>query len=127
MKLTVHKNNLSKNVKIFLRSAGYTHIFDRKTGKESFAIRLSRDHYPRLHMYVLEASDTYTFNLHLDQKKPSYSGQRAHSAEYDSPSVAQEINRLKSVIHADLISQKPQEEKKEKTTFIKKIINLFRK
>lgn len=128
MKLTVSRNKLTQSAKSFLQSSGYAHIYDRKTRKDSYAIRLGRDHYPRLHMYVLEDPDNIIFNLHLDQKKPSYQGQTAHSAEYDAPQVKQEINRLKDIIIDSLNqvrSNTPAKEEK-KTGLFTKILNLFK-
>jgi len=96
MKLIITKNKIS-NAENFLRKAGYGFIHDRQSNKESFVRRLSNYHYPRLHMYVNETNEKITFNLHLDQKKASYQGSKMHSAEYDSPLVEKEINRLKNL------------------------------
>jgi hypothetical protein len=49
-------------------------------------------------MYVEEDGDNYSFNLHLDQKQPSYSGSRAHSGEYDGELVESEMERLKAYL-----------------------------
>ena len=50
----------------------------------------------------------YSFNLHLDQKKPSYFGHRslgegrlkghAHSGDYDGPVVEGEAERIKDLL-----------------------------
>jgi len=37
------------------------------------------------------------FNLHLDQKQPSYAGAHAHNAEYEGEIVEREIERLKQL------------------------------
>ncbi|MFA5643906.1 MAG: hypothetical protein WC928_00045 [Patescibacteria group bacterium] len=97
MKLKASKNEVG-NYKVFLRRAGYALIFDRRQGVESFVRRLGEGYYPRLHLYAEESGDYYFFNLHLDQKKASYSGFARHSAEYDNDIVSQEINRLKAIL-----------------------------
>jgi hypothetical protein len=78
-----------------LRKASYFMINDRLSGKTSYVRRLSNSQfYPRFHLYVTETETDYKFDLHLDQKKPSYQGSRAHSGEYDEPIVEQEKNRI---------------------------------
>jgi hypothetical protein len=52
--------------------------------------------YPKFHLYVKSRGNELTFNLHLDQKKPSYSGTSAHAGEYDSPVVQEELQRIKN-------------------------------
>lgn len=98
MKLILNKNQLNMAPEQFLRKAGYAYIRDRKTGLDSFARRLGAGFYPRLHMYVGEQGDNLIFNLHLDQKQPSYSGARAHNAEYNGEVVGEEIERLEKLI-----------------------------
>jgi len=108
MKLSVKKTQLSEAPAIWLRRAGYTYIVDRSEDKESFVRRLSRDFYPRFHMYIEEkkdertAEDMVTFNLHLDQKRPGYAGQSRHNAEYDGEVVEREMKRLESLITPDI-------------------------
>lgn len=84
------------------RHCGYTHIVDHQTGQESYAFRLSRDFYPRFHLYleekIEEGEKIVVFNLHLDQKKASYEGQTRHSAEYDGELVEGEVKRLKALV-----------------------------
>lgn len=81
-----------------MRRAGYGFIIDRKTGNETFVRNLGREHYPRFHMYIKEDEEKIKFSLHLDQKKTSYAGTRAHNAEYDTPIVKQEVERLKNML-----------------------------
>ncbi|MFH1427077.1 MAG: hypothetical protein ABIG60_00925, partial [Patescibacteria group bacterium] len=78
--------------------AGYAYIQDRQTGKDSFVRRLGSNFYPRFHMYLEEEADKIIFNLHLDQKKPSYAGTHAHNAEYDGEVVEREIARLQELL-----------------------------
>jgi len=102
MKLKLYKKQLSTAPEIFLtRIAGYIIIHNRHTGEDSFARPLTRNHYPRLHMYVMnEGDDKLIFHLHLDQKEPSYQGSSAHSAEYDGEVVENEMRRLISLIQS---------------------------
>jgi len=109
MKLTVSKKQLSEAPAIWLRRAGYVFIPEREDGGESFARRLSRDFYPRFHIYFTEAKDAggadlVTFNLHLDQKKPGYAGYNRHNAEYDGEVVEQELARLKTFLLPDFFA-----------------------
>ena len=99
MKLIVNKNQLKESPANFLRQAGYGYIQDRRSGQDSFARRLGSGFYPRLHMYAEESGDNIIFNLHLDQKQPSYPGAHAHNAEYDGEVVEQEIQRLKQLLN----------------------------
>ncbi|OGF28050.1 hypothetical protein A2331_03005 [Candidatus Falkowbacteria bacterium RIFOXYB2_FULL_34_18] len=106
MKLIINKNQINENPEQFLRRAGYGFIQDRRSGNESFVRRLTRDFYPRLHMYVDKKDTEVIFNLHLDQKQASYAGAHMHNAEYDGEIVEREIERLKILINsaADKIS-----------------------
>lgn len=98
MKLKILKSSLKLNPFQFLRGAGYTYIEDRRTGNSSYARPFGNGHYPRFHLYLVEESDNLVFNLHLDQKQASYSGQTMHSGEYDGELVEGEINRLRSLL-----------------------------
>lgn len=106
MKLSLNKKQLTAAVPLWLREAGYTYIEDRNNGQSSYVRRLTRDFYPRFHLYFQEESETsglelIIFNLHLDQKKPGYVGYNRHNAEYDGELVEAEINRLKSLALPD--------------------------
>ncbi len=101
MKLKLTSTQLGGNpASQWLRRAGYVFIVDHQSGQESFARRLGRDLYPRLHLYVQETpgSDIIFFNLHLDQKKASYEGQTRHSGEYEGELVEAEVARLQSLL-----------------------------
>jgi len=73
-----------------MRKAGY-HAFNQSFVKEIGELR-----YPRFHAYL---KDNYLV-LHLDQKKPSYKGSKAHNAEYDSELVKKEAQRLKQCLNS---------------------------
>ena len=99
MKIIIRKKQLLEAPEIWLRHAGYVFIPEREDGERSFARRLSRDFYPRFHIYFLEQADSngeifITFNLHLDKKRPGYEGQSRHNAEYDGEVVENEAKRL---------------------------------
>lgn len=98
MKLIIDKNQLNEAPEIFLRHAGYGFIYDRRSGQSSFVRRLGGGFYPRFHMYIEENDKQVIFNLHLDQKQPSYAGAHAHNAEYEGEVVEQEIQRLKQLV-----------------------------
>lgn len=93
MKLRYEKT-MVHNPTLLLRKAGYVPFTDPKTGKESFTLRLQSGFYPRFHLYVKEDGDAYIFDLHLDQKQPSYGGSHMHNGEYDGPVVEAEIGRI---------------------------------
>ena len=95
-------SNFKENPKVFLRHCGYHEFYDYKTGKASFVRRLGRHVYPHFHIYIEEEDDRLIFNLHLDQKKPSYAGSSAHSGEYDGELVEKEAERIKSGINGNL-------------------------
>ncbi len=97
MKLKVPKDKLDITPEQFLRRAGYVFIQNR-SGKESFVRRLGRNFYPRFHIYIEKNKDYIVFSLHLDQKRPIYSGAHAHSAEYDGKVVEAEIERLRNLM-----------------------------
>jgi hypothetical protein len=99
MKIIINKKYLSEQPEQFIRSkASYAHIHSHHTGHDSYVRRLTRDYYPRLHMYIKLEGDQVIFDLHLDQKKVSYKGSHAHNAEYDGDIVEREINRIKGLI-----------------------------
>lgn len=88
--------NFKQNPAVFMRSCGYA--FDRSENNElSFAKRVSNGDFPRYHTYIYLDQDALVINLHVDQKKPSYTGSHAHAGEYDGPLVEKEIERLRSI------------------------------
>lgn len=73
---------------------GYHQLADPHSHEISYVRRLSGWHYPRFHLYVSERHGGYVFNLHLDQKKPSYQGTHMHAGQYDGEQIEEEIKRL---------------------------------
>lgn len=74
-----------------MQKAGYHFFRDPRTNNESYVMRITRNFYPRYHVYI----ENNVLDLHIDMKKASYEGSRAHSGEYDGPKVEEEIERLK--------------------------------
>jgi len=87
-----YNGELEYNLKVTLNRLGY------HAQTKSYVRRLSRSSYPRFHLYVKERENGLEFNLHLDEKRPSYEGQTAHSGQYDSELVHQEMERIKGVL-----------------------------
>ena len=83
-----------------LRKAGYSYFKDPQSGEESFVVRLTSEFYPRFHLYVENSGNQVVFNLHLDQKKPSYGNEKMHSGEYDGPTVEKELRRIDSWVRS---------------------------
>ncbi len=97
MKFSV-ENKTRENSPTLLRRIGYRFLgIDQKTGQMSFTRPLEQNPYPRFHLYSKEQekTDKLYFTLHLDQKKPSYKGVPAHSAEYEGEFLEKEKERIK--------------------------------
>lgn len=92
MKFSVSKNKLKENLYSFMRKCQYQPLQD------SYVRSLSTSDFPRFHLYIEIREKEYIFNLHLDQKKPSYGKEKAHSGEYEGEVVEQEIERIKKTI-----------------------------
>jgi hypothetical protein len=65
---------------------------------DSFIRRLGTGLYPRFHAYLKKDQGRLMIELHLDQKKVSYEGQKAHSGEYDGELLIQEKIRIQQFI-----------------------------
>ncbi len=116
MKLVIEKENLKDNIEQFLSRNGYIYIYDRHREVGSFSQPLSRNHYPRLHLYVDNNENEVILNLHLDQKQASYKGAHMHNAEYDGEVVTAEMLRLKKLLGGEIqdsFSKKNKTKKKE--------------
>jgi len=95
MKFTIE---IKENITDIIRRCGY-HLAKGKGNKLVFARRLGGTKYPQFHLYTKKADGKYFLNLHLDQKKPSYPGVRAHSAEYGGEIIAEEAERIKKIVN----------------------------
>jgi hypothetical protein len=98
MKLTISKPELDSTPGLWLKQAGYRYHSGEREKNENYVRRLGSGDFPRLHIYIKEKDEEIVFNLHLDQKKPSYPGACAHNAEYNGEIVEAEIERLKKLI-----------------------------
>jgi hypothetical protein len=92
MKINIQKKELKENLYSFMRKCGYAPFH------ESYTRVLSSSGYPRFHLYINENDDQYILNLHLDQKRPSYGKETAHSGEYDGNVVEDEARRIEDLI-----------------------------
>ncbi len=87
-----------------MRVIGYRPAFFQKEGEFSIVRQIGRNDYPRFHLYIKANSlaqgglPGYIFNLHLDQKKPSYEGVKGHSGDYDGDVVEAEAERIKNLV-----------------------------
>ena len=85
-----------------MREIGYISTgTDERNGQMSFVNPVGgagRYGYPRFHIYLVVKGNDMFFDLHLDQKKPSYKGTTAHSGEYDGETVAKEAKRIKQIL-----------------------------
>lgn len=103
MKLIVKRDQLEFPPEMWLRRAGYAFLPGRGDSQPSFARRLTRDFYPRYHIYFTTqlsqaGEELVIFNLHLDQKRPGYTGYNRHNAEYEGEAVERELERLKTFL-----------------------------
>ncbi len=94
MRFKITKTNA--NIIDLIRRCGYS--YRGRQGEEMvFIRRAGLSEYPRFHIYVKE-EDSFILNLHLDQKRASYSGSRAHSGEHEGELTEKEIARVKGII-----------------------------
>lgn len=98
MQITVE--NPKENIVNYLRKCGYH--FERhhaETDEVSAARDLGVGGFPRFHCYAkYDENKNIVINLHLDQKRPSYKGTRAHGGEYSGKIVEDEAERIKHVL-----------------------------
>ncbi|MBI4599566.1 hypothetical protein HY732_01445 [Candidatus Uhrbacteria bacterium] len=88
---------LSSNPLIVMRRLGYAPYSNRQ-GESSYVRRMTGYEFPRFHLYIQDVGTAVmTCSLHIDQKAPVIRGAHAHAGEYDSPQVAQEVDRLQGV------------------------------
>ncbi len=95
MKIKFTREKLAENPVTFIRHCGYGEYYDRRAHKVSYMKRARMtDMFPRYHVYIEENTDGVTFDLHLDQKRPSYEGSSMHSGEYTGSAVEREAKRI---------------------------------
>ena len=66
--------------------------------ENQFIRPLERSGYPRFHLYLKINKDEVVFDLHLDQKRPTYKGSPAHAGEYEGKVVENEAERIKQIL-----------------------------
>jgi len=89
------------NILTLIRYLGY-HPLPSRDGEFNCVKSLSGLAYPRFHLYIKENNQNWVFNLHLDQKKPSYAGAAAHSGEYDGELIEREIARIQNQLESGI-------------------------
>lgn len=96
MRFIIHKKR--ENMISLGRKIGYILLRTSPENEFNFIRQIHGNNYPRFHLYIIEDGEKYIFNLHLDQKKPSYEGSRAHSGEHDGEAVEKEAERIKTLL-----------------------------
>lgn len=95
MEFKISKSQISENIDSAMKIAGYHKISaNKQSSQSSFVKLLSQSGYPRFHIYLKEVKTNYFFNLHIDQKKPVYTGAKAHQADYEGKVVSEEAERI---------------------------------
>lgn len=81
------------------RKIGYRPMGVSTDNEYNLVRPLAGRNYPRFHIYIRKDGEgVFKFNLHLDQKQPSYQGSSAHSGEYEGDIIEQEAKRIKRAI-----------------------------
>lgn len=93
MKIPINKTDLRENINAFMRRCGYAPFHD------SYVRQMGTGGYPRFHIYIDDKEKEYVLNLHLDQKRPSYGKETAHSGEYEGGPVESEAGRIEDVLY----------------------------
>jgi hypothetical protein len=96
MKFSLNKGLTKENVYNLMRKIGYRFQERNESKSELIFVRpLEGNSYPRFHLYLKSENGNLIFNLHLDQKRPTYKGAAAHAAEYEGEIVEKELERIK--------------------------------
>ncbi len=90
--------NINDSIVNIARRIGYVIIDSKEYNEYNMVRKLTYQNYPRFHIYLKQAGDKLIFNLHLDQKQPSYKGSHAHSGEYEGQIVEDEADRIKQLL-----------------------------
>jgi len=89
--------NPNENILSLVRRLGYR-VNSGKSREFNCVKPIQGSDYPRFHLFIEEDKDKFIFKLHLDQKKPSYSGSSAHSGEYEGRVVEEEAERIQKIV-----------------------------
>jgi len=111
------------DLRTLLRRCGYHEFNNYQSGAASYVRRLTKDFYPRFHIYIDSRDNQDVINLHLDQKKPSYAGAHAHSGEYDSEVIVSEADRIKGQFKNQIDNQLAQSKPEPKKGFFAKFFS----
>ncbi len=98
--------NLSgKTLYTSMRKAGYAPAYSANPSEFAFQRFLAGRPYPKFHIYCVLSQEkkSMELNLHLDQKRPSYTGSHAHNAEHDGPLLESEAARILAISEASRI------------------------
>lgn len=90
--------NVDRSINNLTRTIGYQPAYFQKKGEFSLILRLTKEDYPRFHLYVKQEAQNFIFNLHLDQKKPSYNSSHAHNGEHNGEIIEAETERIRSLL-----------------------------
>lgn len=102
MELKFSKQEIG-NPAVFIRRCGYGEYYNKRLKKVSYMKRARMsDMFPRYHVYIEEHGDEVVFDLHLDQKRPSYAGSSMHSGEYEGAAVEREAKRILAFARAEI-------------------------
>ncbi|MDP3724869.1 MAG: hypothetical protein Q8R20_00170 [Nanoarchaeota archaeon] len=91
------KKSKHANLQTIVRHLGYKPLGFTDKG-ELNCVRLLGGDYPRFHAYIKEEGDEFVFNIHLDQKRPTYGNETAHSGDYDGEVVRDEAAYIQEKI-----------------------------
>lgn len=91
------KGLFKENIYNLMRKVNYHFIRKNEERGELEFARPPRG-YPRFHLFLKIDDSDFVFNLHLDQKKPSYQGAPAHAGEYEGEIVEKEAERIKGIL-----------------------------
>ena len=91
------KGPLKENPQNLMRALGYS--FQKENGdRGEIAFTRPARGYPRFHLFLKIIGENLAFNIHLDQKKPSYGKFTAHSGEYNTEIIENEVQRIKQIL-----------------------------
>lgn len=88
---------IRENIYTLMRKIGYYFQGEDEEKSELNFTSPARG-YPRFHLFLKVKGNNLVFNLHLDQKKPSYKGFTAHSGEYKGEVIETETKRIRKIL-----------------------------
>ena len=91
------KNSSGENLIILMRKIGY-YFQGENEEKSELSFTCPSRGYPRFHLFLRKENNNLAFNIHLDQKKPSYGKFTAHSGEYNGEIIENEVQRIKQIL-----------------------------